>query len=718
MENRRGFFQKVSLLGLGSFISVDALTAHENLVRIGDAGTIEKMDPLITFPENPNEWPAFREKLHTWRLRAKQELKYNGTAYVDKNFEWTQHNFSCYFLMMYDLHFFDTNSMQYTVDKIINRGIDEFGGYDSVVLWHAYPRIGLDERNQYDYYRDMPGGLAGIKNVVDQFHKHGIKIFIAYCPWDKATRREDKTDPELLAHILKEIDGDGIFLDTMKEAGNEFTPHLNYFKAEGIALESEHALDIEGITHHHLSWAQWFNDRFVPGVLRNKWFEPRHIQHQIARWNHDHSTELQMAWMNGSGMMVWENIFGQWLPWKKQDQLTLKRMLPIQRKYWKVFCGNGWTPLVPTLQYGVFASLWEGDGLRIWTLINRSQSDISGDLLETEALEYHIYYDVVKGERAASSSEKKTLVLKGEIPARSVYCFISGPEEKFGADFQSFLLEMKKIKSSRAEDMSPEPANPRLLKVTLRKSLKNFDHTTMVEIHPASILLTTTVLSREAGSYESRLPIQLSLNTPIRYDRTISVPHLAVDITPVTNKAFYEFMKATGYSPEVKYNFLKHWKDSMYPVNKENNPVIWVDITDARAYSEWAGKRLPTELEWQFIAQGYERRAYPWGNEMIDQNCNNNGIDTTDVYAFPNGKSPFGCLDMCGNTWELTESEYADEHNRFCMLKGGSYYKATGSIWYTQGGAQPSTNSIKLLMLYPGLDRSSTIGFRCVRDLE
>ena len=192
---------------------------------------------------------------------------------------------------------------------------------------------------------------------------------------------------------------------------------------------------------------------------------------------------------------------------------------------------------------------------------------------------------------------------------------------------------------------------------------------------------------------------------------------MAADITPVTNKAFYEFIRATNYSPEVQYNFLRHWKDSKIPAGKENHPVVWVDISDARAFCQWAGKRLPTEEEWQFIAQGYEGNVYPWGKEMNEQNCNANGKDTTEVSAFPNGKSPFGCLDMCGNTWELTESEYADDHNRFCMLKGGSYYKATGSIWYTQGGPQPSTNSVKMLLLYPGLDRSATIGFRCVQDL-
>ena len=421
--------------------------------------------------------------------------------------------------------------------------------------------------------------------------------------------------------------------------------------------------------------------------------------------------------MNGSGMMVWENVFGQWMPWTTRDQLTLKKMLPIQRRYWKLFCGNQWTPLVPTSHYGVFASLWEQDGLRLWTLINRNQHDVAGDLLETEARKNHLYFDVITGEALPNTSKNKTIVLSGHIPARSVHCIISGVKEKLGTDFQQWLLEIKKIKSADTDKTDGGVQTTLLKEIKTPVRQKDFDPKSMVEIHPATVLLTTTVLSREVGSYESQLPIQLSLNTPIRYNRTVHFPHLAVDITPVTNKAYYEFIKATGYNPKVRHNFLKHWIDNMYPSHKENHPVVWVDITDARAYCEWAGKRLPTEEEWQFIAQGYEARIYPWGKEMAEQNCNSNGKDTTDVNTFPMGKSPFGCVDMCGNTWELTESEYSDEHNRFCMLKGGSYFKASGSIWYTQGGAQPSTNSVKFLLLYPGLDRSSTIGFRCVRDL-
>ena len=110
------------------------------------------------------------------------------------------------------------------------------------------------------------------------------------------------------------------------------------------------------------------------------------MQHQIRRWDHDHTAELHSAWMNGSGMMVWENVFGSWVPWNPRDRSILRSMLPIQRRFTALFSGEAWTPLVPVRQTGIFASLWEGHGLRLWTLVNRTSRNISGALLQVPAL--------------------------------------------------------------------------------------------------------------------------------------------------------------------------------------------------------------------------------------------------------------------------------------------------------------------------------------------
>jgi formylglycine-generating enzyme required for sulfatase activity len=91
---------------------------------------------------------------------------------------------------------------------------------------------------------------------------------------------------------------------------------------------------------------------------------------------------------------------------------------------------------------------------------------------------------------------------------------------------------------------------------------------------------------------------------------------------------------------------------------------------------------------------------------------------TTPVTQFPAGRSLFGGYDFCGNVWQWTESEQTEGRTRFCMIRGGSYYAAQGSLWYVDGGPRQASFSTKFLLMWPGLDRCGTIGFRCVVDLR
>ena len=159
------------------------------------------------------------------------------------------------------------------------------------------------------------------------------------------------------------------------------------------------------------------------------------------------------------------------------------------------------------------------------------------------------------------------------------------------------------------------------------------------------------------------------------------------------------------------------------PAALADHPVVYVDIDDARAYARWAGKRLPTEEEWHLAAQGTDGRKWPWGNEEPTQErVNLTGDGTLPVRSCAEGRSPYGCYHMSGNVYEWTESCRNDRHTRFVMIRGGSWFDTKAdpsrySHWYTDGGPQPCNHHAKFIRMYPGLDRCSTIGFRCVRDI-
>ena len=236
-------------------------------------------------------------------------------------------NFVCGFLFAYDRAFWDPDRMEYRIGPLCADAMREFAGYDSVVIWHAYPRIGADQRNQFDFFRDMPGGLDGVRDAVRAFHQQGVRVFLPYNPWDTGTAREKESDDIALTRLVGATEADGLFLDTMLAAPPGLRKAMDAIRP-GVAFEPEGHPSIEEMQQCNASWAQWLQAYPEIGVLHLKWIEPRHMQHQIRRWDKSHQGELAAAWFNGSGVLVWENIFGYWNPWA---QKTARR------------CG-GWRP--------------------------------------------------------------------------------------------------------------------------------------------------------------------------------------------------------------------------------------------------------------------------------------------------------------------------------------------------------------------------------------
>src|SRR5688572_28817679 len=119
---------------------------------------------LIPAPKSADDRARWREQLHQWRTSTRFLLGYEDTLYKAPEFAWIPQTFTLAFVMMYDLAFYNGDSQ---LDSFLQNGQDQFGGYDALLLWHAYPRIGFDDRNQFDFYRDMPGGLTRLRHLVD-----------------------------------------------------------------------------------------------------------------------------------------------------------------------------------------------------------------------------------------------------------------------------------------------------------------------------------------------------------------------------------------------------------------------------------------------------------------------------------------------------------------------------------------------------------------------
>ncbi len=198
----------------------------------------------------------------------------------------------------------------------------------------------------------------------------------------------------------------------------------------------------------------------------------------------------------------------------------------------------------------------------------------------------------------------------------------------------------------------------------------------------------------------------------------VTVAPFFLDRTEVTNAQYYQFIRATGHPAPP------HWTEGTYPLGQEEWPVTQVSWSDADAYCRWAGKRLPTEEEWEFAARGTDGRLYPWGNRW-EPNAANAATTSRGTVApvgsFPQGESPFKALDMVGNVWEWTASvlrAYPGGHipeetlpeselRKLKVIRGGCYLSS----------ASQATATYRMGWPEQGADYAQT-GFRCAKDVR
>lgn len=194
-----------------------------------------------------------------------------------------------------------------------------------------------------------------------------------------------------------------------------------------------------------------------------------------------------------------------------------------------------------------------------------------------------------------------------------------------------------------------------------------------------------------------------------------------IDIYEVTNLQYKAFIDATNRrSPE-------YFRNRTFPEGKSDHPVTFVDWKDANSYCEWAGKRLPTDMEWEKAARGTDGRIFPWGSEFDIDRANTpqrwkileKEGDTTPVGAFPEGRSPYGVYDMSGNVWEWTASWYeaypGNTHKtenygkKYKTLKGGSWWDCS---FYQCGISAPLFNR----SFFYRSTKNNSFGFRCATE--
>ena len=191
---------------------------------------------------------------------------------------------------------------------------------------------------------------------------------------------------------------------------------------------------------------------------------------------------------------------------------------------------------------------------------------------------------------------------------------------------------------------------------------------------------------------------------PAQAPLKLELPAFYMDINLVTNRKYFDFMRATGAAAPSS------WIEREVPEHADNHPVVDISWDDARAFAQWAGKRLPTSAEWQKAARGTDSRAYPWGNDFDPLRCNTSesGIgDLTEAGRYPRGVSPYGCGDMIGNVLQWCQDSNPASPE-------GPDNRAACGVSYEEAGA---TSGCWRVEFRKRNFRSHSTGFRCAIDI-
>jgi formylglycine-generating enzyme required for sulfatase activity len=729
--------------------------------------------------EVKGDWhEALRQMFQKRKLHDVED--FNDSLFARKDLKWIRHSYIMHMMCAWDKNFYDYRDKQYHLTDFLRNGKDLYGGDDAIALWPTWPTLGLDQRNQFDLFRDLPGGTQQLKKLADSCRSLGAKLFVCYNPWDESTRSENHFKG--ITQLVKETSADGIVLDTKGESSKELQEAVDSIKS-GVIMYSEGMAvpkDMQGIVSGRVH-----NALYYPPMLNlNKFIKPEFSIFRVSEINKERiSRDFALSFFNGYGTEI--NIMppGKTEGVNEQYSLLGKTTMLLRENTFN-FVSQDYTPLIKTIADSVWVNQWPANNKTIYTIFSLVPQGFNGPLFEIENKPTHHFVDLWNHTLiepvnnfipvTTQAFDQKWLGTNNE---GAIGCIAQLPV-LLDASVNGNILQIKVPENTSADELkiwAGEPAynnRPKILKpenqkLVLTQLFGRYEGRFIVQLLGNGILLDETITqlkpatprrisvpaksNSQPGSTEGmiKIPGGKFLFKESHGDEFISYPKQDVDSTfdmpsyymdkfPVTNQQYKRFIDATGYSPADTINYLRNWSNKkMIPAGMERFPVVYISYEDAAAYAKWAGKRLPTEIEWQYAAQTEKLNEWPWQQkkvvkrkiEKVNETLTISSIEGIDssvcnlgdgklypVGKYPKGANPFGLQDLTGSVWQITNDMYLNGDYEYIILKGSSYFKPSGSWWYVQSGPRELHYRQFLLRISPGFERNATVGFRCIKD--
>ncbi len=720
---------------------------------------------------------------------------FEDSLYHRPDLQWIRNAYTMHLMMCWDKFFYDPIKNKYLIDDFVARGNKLYGGDDIISIWPTWPTLGLDQRNQFDLFNDLPGGLDSIKSISDYLSRQKKHLFVSYNPWDVDTRTIDHYKG--LSWLIDNTKSDGVVLDTqgsssvaLQNAADSVRKGVIMY-SEGMAVPKDMQGIIAGRVHNAL---------YYPPMLNlNKYIQPGFAIFRVAElYKEPINREFCTSFFNGYGTEL--NIMAPGQPaWVEQQYELLFKTSTLLKQLSDHFNSSTSKPLIETIHDSIWVNEWPTNQSTVYTIYSMIPEGFQDLLFEVKAKENWHFVDLYHHKLLSPVLKNSKYFIEVETDAfhkkylgtnneGAVDCILHAPK-LINLIRNNNLLTIKVDSNFKAQNKNckiniyksnPSPANKPFVFnyadqiINIENYFNRFEGSLIVQVVQNSddreILLDEDIVELPAGEPRLNAAMIEFKNDKLMITKgMVSIPsgsfifkqthgddfipyptftdssiillnHYWMDKYPVTNKQFFEFINASNYSPTDKHNYLKHWVNNKPLKEDQNKPVVNISYEDASAFAKFYNKSLPTEIEWQYAAQTSALNEWPWKQDKpVTRTCEEitstlsvahiNGIDSglcnlgngilENVGAHPRGINPFGLEDLVGSVWQYTQDIYTSGSYQYIILKGGSYYKPSGSWWYVQSGPRELTYAQYLLRVSQGFERNNTVGFRCViRDLS
>ena len=273
--------------------------------------------------------------------------------------------------MVHDRYFYDPVAGRYTVDRYLDDLEKRYGGIDAVLIWATYPNMGIDDRNQLEMVESMPGGVEGVRQMVADFHRRGVRVLFPMMMWDEGTHQPSQPWPQALAELMKQIGADGVNGDTQDGVPLGFSLAADAI-GHPLVFQPEGSPSDEALAWNVMTWGQYAFPSspwsIATSGLRRATWSTSAIAGTVDKptiCSSPSSTALAGRAGRMSGASGTASI-----PAMPRPRAVSRPSNAASRHFSLALTGNR---SIPCTTIGVYASRWPLGEQTVWTIVNRNR---------------------------------------------------------------------------------------------------------------------------------------------------------------------------------------------------------------------------------------------------------------------------------------------------------------------------------------------------------